>query len=92
MSTQTCIVEEVVIERGIEALMHALGPIETARFLNLPGRRILDYVEWHRQWQEGLDLAAFLDEVLAVEASVAGQATATASDLEVSSTSSRRRR
>jgi len=48
--------------------MRALGPIETARFLNLPSRRILDYVAWHRQWQEGLDMTAFLDEVFATEA------------------------
>jgi hypothetical protein len=69
MSTQTYIPEEVMIERGIEALMRALGPIETARFLNVPGRRILDYVEWHRQWQDGLDMATFLDEMLAAGAS-----------------------
>ena len=40
---------------------------ETAHFLNLPNRRIQDYVAWHRQWQENLELAAFLDEVFAQE-------------------------
>ena len=80
MNAQTYMAEEAVIERGIEALMGALGPIETARFLTMPSRRILDYVEWHRQWQEGLDLTTFLDEVLVVETPLAGQATTTASD------------
>ena len=80
MNAQTYMAEEAVIERGIEALMGALGPIETARFLTMPSRRILDYVEWHRQWQEGLDLTTFLDEVLAVATPLTGQAMTTASD------------
>ncbi len=67
MNTQTYMAEDIVIQRGIEALMSALGPIETARFLNLPNRRIQDYVVWHRQWQENLELATFLDEVFAPE-------------------------
>jgi hypothetical protein len=65
MNTPTYMAEDTVIQRGVEALMSALGPIETARFLNLPGRRILDYVEWHREWQKNLDIATFLDEVFA---------------------------
>jgi len=48
--------------------------------VTMPSRRILDYVEWHRQWQEGLDLTTFLDEVLAVETPLTGQAMTTASD------------
>jgi hypothetical protein len=78
MNTQTYMAEDTVIQRGIEALMSALGPIETAHFLNLPSRRILDYVAWHRQWQEGLDMNAFLDEVFAPEPAEAGQAAPTA--------------
>jgi len=50
MSTQTYLPEETMVRRGLEALMTALGPIETARFLNLPRSRFPDYVEWHRQW------------------------------------------
>lgn len=47
---------------------------------NQSSRRILDYVEWHRQWQEGLDMTAFLDEVLAMEASDTDFATGADSD------------
>ena len=49
MSTQTYLPEETMVRRGLEALMTALGPIETARFLNLPRSRFPDYVEWLHQ-------------------------------------------
>ncbi|MBK7202248.1 MAG: hypothetical protein WAW03_07715 [Anaerolineae bacterium] len=63
MSTQTYLPEETMVRRGLEALMTALGPIETARFLNLPRSRFPDYVEWHRQWQTRLSPQPFFDEV-----------------------------
>ena len=63
MTTKMYLPEETMTQRGIEALMRALGPIETARFLALPRYRYADYVEWHRQWQETLDPAQFLDQV-----------------------------
>jgi len=63
MTVQTYLPEEAVIQRGIEALMRALGPIETARFLTLPRHRYTDYVEWHHQWQETLDPTQFFDQV-----------------------------
>lgn len=67
MSTQAYLPEDTIIQRGVEALMTVLGPIDTTRFLNLPSRQILDYVEWHRQWQERLDPEIFFDEVFGVE-------------------------
>lgn len=63
MSTQTYLPEDTVIRRGLEALMAALGPVETARFLNLPRSRNADYVQWHQQWQAHLNPQQFLDEV-----------------------------
>lgn len=63
MSTQTYLPEEVVVRRGLQALMDALGPVETARFLNLPRSRFADYVQWHREWQKGLNPQQFFDEV-----------------------------
>jgi hypothetical protein len=63
MSTQTYLPEETIVRRGLEALMAALGPVETARFLNLPRSRYPNYVEWHRQWQADLDPQVFFDEV-----------------------------
>jgi hypothetical protein len=63
MSIQTYLPEETMIKRGLEALMMALGPVETARFLGLPRQRYGNYVEWHRQWQAGLDPQRFFDEV-----------------------------
>jgi hypothetical protein len=63
MSVQTYLPEETMIKRGLEALMTALGPVETARLLNLPRPRYGNYVEWHRQWQAGLDPQRFFDEV-----------------------------
>ena len=63
MSTQTHLPEETMVRRGLEALMTALGPVETARFLSLPRSRFPDYVEWHRQWQADLSPQPFFDEV-----------------------------
>jgi hypothetical protein len=63
MSAQTYLPEDAMIKRGLAALMEALGPVETARFLSLPRGRFGDYVEWHRKWQAGLDPQRFFDEV-----------------------------
>lgn len=63
MSTHTYLPEEVVVRRGLQALMEALGPVETARFLSLPRARFADYVQWRRQWQDSLDPEQFFDEV-----------------------------
>lgn len=67
MSTQTYLPEEAMIRRAIKALMSELGPVETARFLSLPRYRYPDYVQWHRQWQDTLDVAEFLDSVFGAE-------------------------
>lgn len=63
MSTQTYLPEETVIQRALEALFGALGPVETARFLTLAQTLPGDSVEWHRQWQATLDHEAFLNDV-----------------------------
>jgi hypothetical protein len=63
MNPQTYLPEETLVRRGLEALMTALGPVETARFLSLPRSRYADYVEWHRQWQAQLDPQQFFDDV-----------------------------
>lgn len=65
MTVHTFLSEEAMIERAVEALLQALGPVETARFLALPRKPILDSVEWHRQWQAALDANAFLDHAFA---------------------------
>jgi len=55
--------EDEMIRRALEALMAALGPVETIRFLTLPRRRRLESVQWHRQWQAALDQKQFFDQV-----------------------------
>jgi len=63
MSTQPLLPEEILIQRAVEALMKALGPVEAVRFLNLPRPLYPDSVEWHRQWQASLDRERYFDEV-----------------------------
>ncbi len=63
MNTPTYLPEETVVRRGVKALMAALGPVETARFLDLARSHYGDYVQWHRQWQAQLDPQQFLDQV-----------------------------
>jgi hypothetical protein len=55
--------EQELAERAINILIETLGPIETARFLNLPRERQLDSVERHRLWQEKLEQEQFFDQV-----------------------------
>ncbi len=63
MKAQVYLEEEEVIHRALEALMTALGPVETVRFLTLPRRRRLDSVRQHQQWQASLDQERFFDQV-----------------------------
>jgi hypothetical protein len=55
--------EDELIERALQALMDALGPIETMRFLTLPRARRLESVRRHRQWQAMLDREQFFEQV-----------------------------
>ena len=63
MKAQTYLPEDKIVHRALEALMKALGPVETMRFLTLPRHRRIESVRRHRQWQATLDQARFLDEV-----------------------------
>ena len=54
----------MVVKKAIEALLKELGPVEAARFINMPRRKRLESVKRHRQWQKKLDETSFLDEVL----------------------------
>lgn len=70
MTVQTYLPEETVVQRGVEALVKSLGPVEAARFLSLPRQRLLDYVQWHRQWQTSLDKNGFFDNVFGPDSPV----------------------
>lgn len=59
--------EEVVIKRGMEALLKELGPVEAIRFVNIPREKRVESVKRHREWQKLLDKAPFFDEVFAVK-------------------------
>jgi hypothetical protein len=57
----TYLKEEEMVEKAIAALMEALGPVETARFLTLPRQERLDSVIRHRRWQDDLQKDPFFD-------------------------------
>lgn len=63
MKAQVYLPEDKLIRRALEALMAALGPVETFRFLTLPRRRRIESVRRHRQWQAALDQEQFFDQV-----------------------------
>lgn len=56
--------EEDILKKGIDVLMKELGPVETARFLNLPRSKRIESVKRHRDWQKTLDKDTFLKEIL----------------------------
>ena len=55
--------EDELIQHGLEALMRALGPIETTRFLTLPHPPRIESVQRHRRWQATLDQETFFNQV-----------------------------
>lgn len=55
--------EEELVERAVSALLKALGPVETAHFLNLRREGRLESVRQHRRWQAALDQEQFFDQV-----------------------------
>ncbi len=55
--------EKVLIKKSIELLMDNLGPVETIRFLNLPRKKRIESVKWHRKWQKGLNKEKFFEEI-----------------------------
>ncbi len=57
--------EEVIIKRGMEALLKELGPVEAIRFVNIPKEKRVESVKRHRDWQKLLDKERFFDEVFA---------------------------
>jgi hypothetical protein len=55
--------EEQLVQRALEVLMAALGPMETTRFLTLMREERIESVARHHQWQAGLDRNTFYNQV-----------------------------
>ena len=55
--------EDDLVRKAVDILIQKLGPIETARFINVPQKRRLESVKRHRQWQKQLTKDKFFDEV-----------------------------
>ncbi len=63
MKTAKYIDEDTLIEESIKALMEKMGPVETMRFINMPRKKRIESVRWHREWQKLLDKEKFFEEV-----------------------------
>ena len=63
MKTEKYLNEEELIRKAIGALIQELGPVETARFVNLPRQKRLESVKRHRQWQKNIDKDMFMKEI-----------------------------
>ena len=55
--------EENLVEQALVALMKALGPVETMRFINLPRKQRIESVKRHRKWQDTLNQEEFFSQV-----------------------------
>jgi len=55
--------EEIMVNKGIKALIKELGPMEAIRFINMPRKKRVESVRRHREWQKNLDKEKFLDQV-----------------------------
>jgi hypothetical protein len=65
MKTARYLDEEVVIKKGMQALIGALGSVEAVRFMTLSRERRIESVKRHREWQETLNKDEFFDDVFA---------------------------
>jgi len=63
MKTVKYMDEDIVIKRGIEALIKKLGPVEAIRFITMPRRKGVESVKRHREWQKLLNKDKFFNEV-----------------------------
>jgi len=63
MKAMKYLTEEDILKKGIDVLLKELGPVETARFLNLPRKRRLESVKRHREWQKNIDKNIFLKKI-----------------------------
>lgn len=63
MRTAKYMDEEIMVKKGIKALINELGPMEATRFINMPRKKRVESVRRHREWQKHLDKKRFLDEV-----------------------------
>ena len=63
MDSVDYLAKDELIQQALQALMEALGPIETMRFLTLPRARRTESVKRHRQWQATLDKEQFFEQV-----------------------------
>jgi hypothetical protein len=59
--------EEALVQRAIELLLEALGPVETTRVLSLPAKQRTESVKRHREWQSQLEKERFLTEVFGTQ-------------------------
>ncbi len=63
MKAMKYLTEEDICKKGINVLLEELGPVETARFLNIPRKKRLESVKRHREWQNNLDTKNFLKKI-----------------------------
>jgi hypothetical protein len=64
MKAVKCLDQNVLLEKGIDALYRELGPMEARRFIAManPARRE-DSIKRHRRWQAGLNKDEFLARI-----------------------------
>ncbi|HBF34328.1 TPA: hypothetical protein DDW35_07165 [Candidatus Sumerlaeota bacterium] len=61
MKTNILMDDVQLAQSAVEALLKALGPVETARFLALPVQKRTDSVRRHRDWQRHADKNLIFD-------------------------------
>jgi len=55
--------EEIMVKKGIKALIGELGPVEANRFINMPRKKRIESIKRHREWQKYLDKDKFFNKV-----------------------------
>lgn len=56
--------EKEMLQKGIDVLLDALGPVETVRFLNISRDKRIESVKRHRMWQKSLKKDDFINKIV----------------------------
>ncbi len=63
MKTLRYLNEKDILKKGIDVLMKELGPVETARFINIPRTKRVESVKRHQEWQKSLEKEDLFKEI-----------------------------
>ncbi|MEW6237513.1 MAG: hypothetical protein AB1656_19185 [Candidatus Omnitrophota bacterium] len=64
MKPERYLEDDLIVKKGIYALLDQLGPVETDRFIALARKKREESLKRHRRWQKEIVKETFMQEIL----------------------------